>query len=164
MKKFTLLLVIAISLSGFAQKKKGKQHESTEGGVRSFMQLFTNLERDWTTAMQKHDTAALDKLLAPEFIVRTAEHPEHVIDRSEWLEKIVPAYKIESFSQRDMAMRVCPGDIALVSFVQSNKATVKNSDKHGRFLIVDVWVANRSRNQGQAAQRYWAPVPPRDSH
>jgi hypothetical protein len=164
MKNLALLLMISISVSGFAQERRGRRHASSEKNVHAFMEVFTNLERDWTTAIQKHDASALDKLLAPEFIVRNSVDPEHVMNRSEWLEKIVPTSKIESFSQSDLAVRVFPGDIALVSFVQSNKATVKNSDENGRFLIVDVWVANPSQNQWQAAQRYWAPIARRSSH
>ena len=128
------------------------------------MELFTKLERDWTVAIQNHDQAALDKLLAPEFIVRNAGDAAHIIDRSQWLQQIAPSYKISSFSQSGMTVRVFPGDIALVSFVQSQKATVNNSDENGRFFIVDVWTANRSQNQWQAAQRYWAPIARRSSH
>ena len=159
MKKVALLMVIAISVSSYAQTTRRKEkRESGEGGARSFVQLFTRLERDWTTAIQKHDTAALDKLLAPEFIVRTTADPERVINRSDWLEKIVPTYKIDSFSQSGMTVRVFHGDIALVSFVQSQKATVNNSHENGKFLVVDVWIANRASSQWQPAQRYWAAI------
>jgi hypothetical protein len=161
MNRIALLLIIAISISGFAQKKRSKNHEPTEGGVRSFMQLFTNLERDSTTALQKHDTAALDKLLAPEFIVRTALHPEQVIDRPEWMEKIAPTYKIDSFSQSGMRVRVFPGDDALVSFVQLQTARVDKAEENGRFLVIDIWVADHVQQRWRLAQRYWAATPER---
>jgi hypothetical protein len=159
MKKIALLLIVAMSVSGFTQNKKGKKHDSTERGVRSFMEVFANLERDWTTAIQKHDVPTLDKMLALDFIVRNAVDPEHVMNRSDWLEKIAPSYKIESFSQSGMTVRVFPGDVALVSFVQWQTATVDKAEESGRFLVIDIWVADHVQQRWQLAQRYWAATP-----
>ena len=155
---FALLFFLS-SLCCQAQGHVKKERRMEERGISSFVELFTKLEHDWAIAIQKQDKATLDKLLAPEFLVRRAADAEHTILRSDWLEKVVPAYKIDSFRQSGMAVRVFPGDIALVSFVQSQQATLGGVNESGQFLVVDVWVGNRERRQWEAAQRYWAPVP-----
>ena len=59
------------------------------------MELFTKLERDLVLAAQKKDQTALDALIAPEFSERTATHPEHPVARAEWMEKTLPAYRLD---------------------------------------------------------------------
>jgi hypothetical protein len=159
MQRIALFVLLAFFCTSFTQGhgQHSKERRTPERGIASFMELFANLERQCATAIQKQDKAALDQLLASEFIFRNANDADHVMQRSDWLDVALPTYKLGSFNQSGVAVRVFPGDIALVSFVQSQEAEVGNKKESGKFLVVDVWIANREIRQWQLAQRYWAP-------
>ena len=111
MKRALLLgLIISACLPGSAQTKHTKEKETTEAerpasDARSFMELFTKLERDWLLAVQHKDNQALDTMLAPEFIVRSSSDPEHPIARANWMRDALSKWDIRSFSHRGMAIR-----------------------------------------------------------
>lgn len=143
----------------FAQKKHEREMPETPRGpqeAHSFLELFTNLEHELTTAVQNHDAAALEPMLAPEFILRSGADPHRIVKRDEWLRKILPDSSIQSFAQSDMTVRVFPGDTALVSYLQSQKA--KNSAEAGQFMMVDVWVADHVSHKWQLAERYQSAI------
>lgn len=158
-----MLLLFLSCTCVHAQRHREKQRKAGEESNTTFMKVFAKLERDWATAIQKHDQAALDALLAPEFVYRNGDHAEHVTARSEWLQNDLPNYTVTKYNQALMAVRVFPGDVAVVSFVQSQEGAAGDSKEDGRFLVVHVWVANRERRQWQLAQSYWAPIRPTGS-
>lgn len=157
-------ILLCLCLPSQAQRKKHKSETSTPESARSaenahsFMELFSKLERDWMLAVQKKDQAALDALLAPEFIERRSTDPEHDVLRADWMQEALSHYKLESFSARETEIRAFLGS-AVVSFVQSQKATVSGADRSGEFFIVDLWVVNHGK--WQAAARFLSPVPKR---
>ena len=84
-------------------------------------------------AIQNHDTTGLDKSLAPEFILRTADEPERILQGSTALQELPSDKGRYSFEQSDMSVRVFPGDAALVSFIESQTA---ESSRRNRFNSV----------------------------
>ena len=119
------------------------------------MELFAKLERDWTQAVQKKDKAALDAILAPEFTLRTSENPENLTPRTVWIQNVLTSYDVRSSSQRSMVIRAFLG-VAVVSFVQSEQATVNGKDRSGDYFIVDLWKANHDK--WKVAARYMSPA------
>jgi hypothetical protein len=119
------------------------------------MEMFSKLERDWMLAVQKRDKAALDALLAPEFIERRSTDPEHDVRRADWMQDALNNYKLDSFAARDMVIRAFLGN-AVVSFVQSRKATAAGADRSGDFFIVDLWEVDHGA--WRVATRFVSPI------
>jgi hypothetical protein len=160
--KIVLLLagVLLLSVNVAAQKKKQKGTQATEGerqtaDSRSFVELFTKLERDWMDAVQKKDREAVDALLAPEFSERSSADPERLVSRADWMREALTNSEIRSFSFRAMTIRGFLR-VAIVSFVESEQTTAHGKETSGERLIIDVWQANHGK--WQPAMRFCAPI------
>jgi Domain of unknown function (DUF4440) len=154
------LLMICACLPVSAQEKDRKAEATPEAErpaseARSFMELFAKLERDWILAVQHKDKAALDKILAPEFIVRTSTDPERPVLRADWMQEALGKWEIRSYSHHAMAIRAFAAE-AVVSFLQTQQATIDGKDRSGDYFVVDLWVVNHGN--WQVAARYLAPV------
>ena len=136
-------------------ERETPQQERSASDARSFLELFTKLERDWIQAEQRRDGAALDAMLAPEFTLRSSESPEHPVPRAEWIQRALSSYDIHSYSHRAIVIRAFLG-AAVVSFVQSQKATLDGKDCSGDYLIVDLWETNHDK--WQLSSRFMAPA------
>jgi len=161
--KIVLVLagVLLFSLSVAAQKEKQKETQATEverqtSDARSFMELFTKLERDWMDAVQKKDLEALDVMLAPEFLERSSADPEHSVSRADWIRDVLANSEIRSYSFRAMTIRAFLG-VAIVSFVESEQTSARGKETNGERLIVDVWQTNHGK--WQPAMRFFTPIP-----
>ena len=159
-KGLLLLLIMCAYLPVSAQQKHRKEEPTPEAErpaseAHSFMELFTKLERDWILAVQHKDKAALDNILAPEFIVRSSADPEHPVLRTDWMQEALSKWEIRSYSHHAMAIRAFAAD-AIVSFLQTQEATIDGKDRSGDYFIVDLWVVNHGN--WQVAARYLAPV------
>ena len=151
-----LSFLLCVSSSCAAQRAPKHERESSEkerpvADSRSFMELFTKLERGWTEAAQKKDKDALEAVLAPEFILQTSDNPENPIPRADWIEHTLASDGIGSFSQRTMAIRAFIG-VAVVSFVQSQTENVNGKGRTANYFIVDLWEVNQDK--WQLAARY----------
>lgn len=163
MRNIVLLIVLALLVpSGLsAQRKKHESEPQTPEAERSatnahsFMELFTKLERDWMEAVQKKDRNVLEETLAPEFIVRTSLDPEHPVLRAEWIQNALTNHEVRSYRLHDMAIRAFLG-VAIVSFVNSERAVVDGRERNLDSFVVDVWETNHGK--WQPAARYVAPV------
>lgn len=121
--------------------------------AHSFMEMFGKLERDYVVAVQKKDKTALDHLLAPEFILRSADDPEHPILRDAWLNTGASTWDIRSYSHRTMSVRAF-ADSAIVNFSETRNASHAGKDASGDYFVVDLWVVNQG--DWQLAARYIA--------
>lgn len=157
---FTLLLSSYLATQCVAQgvhkhERQAPETERHDPEARSFMELFTKLEHDCIQAVQKKDKTALDAILAPEFMFRTSENPENSLSRVDWIQQVLTSNEIRSINHHAMVIRAFLG-VAVVSFVQSQQATIDGKDRSGDYLIVDVWEVNHDKWQMSA--RYLAPV------
>jgi hypothetical protein len=154
-----LVLLVPANLS--AQRKEHEPEPQTPEAERSasdahsFMELFTKLERDWMRARQRRDRNALEDILAPEFIVRTSSDPEHPVGRADWIQDALTDHQTRFYDFRAMTIRAFLG-VAIVSFVQSEQATISGKISNTDSLIVDIWEANHGKWQPTA--RFVAPV------
>lgn len=121
----------------------------------SFVELFTKLEDQWTQAIQRRDRSRLDAVLAPEFILRNSEDPEHPVIRERWMRNVFAGPEIKSFTHRAMVIRAFMG-VAIVSFVEEEQVKSDGQNHTVRRFIVDVWEVNRG--QWLAAERFVAPL------
>jgi len=159
-KALLLVLLLSLVVPVAAQRKHKSEEVGSEANraasdARSFLELFSKLERDWGLAAQKRDQVSLDATVAPEFIERDATDPDHTITRAEWMEKSLANYTLDPLSIRSMTIRAFLGN-AIVSFVQKQKATPSGADRNGDFFIVDLWVVNHGN--WQVATRFISPI------
>jgi Domain of unknown function (DUF4440) len=112
----------------------------------SFVELFTKLERGWTQAVQKKDEAAIDGILAPEFMFWTSENPENPMPRADFKQSVLTGYDIRSSSHRTMAIRAFVG-VAVVSFVESQQEIIDGKNRTGNHFVIDLWEVNHEKWQ-----------------
>ena len=83
------------------------------------------------------DAAALDTLLAPDFM---AVGPRgFVLDRAQWLERYGSGLHNSAFSWDDVQVRDF-GETAIAIGIQDQRATYQGNDASGRFRISHVFV------------------------
>ena len=113
------------------------------------------LEQQLCDAILRKDAGALDRLVAPEFTLRVADVPQSSLPRTIWMDN-VKRLKPESCEQRHHAARKLADDLAVVSLLQTQKATTDGRNFGGDFYIVDFW--KRSSADWRIIARYCSPV------
>ena len=96
------------------------------------------LEQQLCDAILRKDAGALDRLVAPEFTLRVADVPQSSLPRTIWMDN-VKRLKPESCEQRHHAARKLADNLAVVSLLQTQKATTDGRNFGGDFYIVDFW-------------------------
>ena len=98
--------------------------------------LFTGLEKQMLTGIQKKDGPALKALLADDFEIWMPNGDP--IAGEDWLPAILGKYSLKSFRISEMSVRDF-GDTAVVKFMRGQKAEVQGKDGSGEYFVVDVW-------------------------
>lgn len=117
---------------------------------RSLVEQFTELENAFARGYREKDVAFLEQLLAQEYALTVSARPSDPISRSEWL-SLIPSYNVTSFEIRGVQVRCLresePGscEIAAVSSVNKQVASVGGQDRSGEFFIVDIWARRNGR-------------------
>jgi hypothetical protein len=114
---------------------------------------FTELEKNWIEAVQKHDTKALDQILAPHYELRSAATPGVPSARDDSIKQSLelPAFQ-SSISQ--MAVHEYP-DLMVVSFMWKIAAP-QGTGLAQNVFVVDTW--RRAGDSWQVEVRYAAPA------
>jgi hypothetical protein len=159
-KTLLLLLIVWTCLPLFAQKIHEKktvisEQNRTASDARSFMELFSKLENGVALDTQQRNGLALERILAPEFIVRSAENPEHPMVRADWIQQVLSSSSMQSCSLAAFTIRAFATE-AVVSYVQSQQAASDRQNCTGEIFVVDLWVVNHG--EWQLAARYTAPT------
>ena len=100
------------------------------------------------------DTLEMARLVGAAFTLRVADAPERSLPRALWGQPN-DAYKIESLDEQLHTARRVTDDVAVVSFLLTQKASREGSDRSGAFYVVDVW--NRRGGNWQLIARYSSP-------
>lgn len=110
-------------------------------------------EEQLATALLEDDTAAFDRLLASDFVLRGA--PD--IDRATWMKNAVDLCWGKSFEISDFAVRAAGADTATVTLILTTQADpVTCAPAIIRSLLTDVWV--RRADRWQLALRHSGPA------
>jgi ketosteroid isomerase-like protein len=111
-------------------------------------QALLQLEREWEQANAKNDTAALDRLLAPEFV--STDSDGRLTTRAEMFARRKSGQvKFTVFTQDDYQVRVI-GDTAIVTGRSTIKGTRDGKDWSGQERWTDVFVRRNGRWQAIA--------------
>jgi ketosteroid isomerase-like protein len=113
------------------------------------------LQKEWMAAWGRRDRAALDAILAPEFILTSSTSVEPV-SRERWLERATAEGGSDPFHYEDFHITVI-GDKAIVRSLAIQTVTVHEVDAAEAMLVTDVWV--RRGDRWRIASRH-SQVPP----
>jgi len=111
-------------------------------------QTLIQLERDWEQANAKNDTAALDRILAPEFV--STDSDGRLTTRAEGLARRKSGeVKLTAFTQDDYKVHVI-SDTAIVTGRSTIKGIRDGKDWSGQERWTDVFVRRNGRWQAVA--------------
>jgi ketosteroid isomerase-like protein len=108
------------------------------------------LENDWSTGWQKKDAAFLQKLWADEYI-NTDQDGATYTKAQDLANVSSPGTSVTSFALADMRVHVY-GETAVVTGVNTIKATQNGKDISGAYRFTDVFVKRDGRWQVVATQ------------
>jgi|SRR5262245_39139050 len=113
------------------------------------------LENDWSTAWQKKDAAFFQKLWADEYL--STDQDGATFTKAQDLANLAAAGTSQtSFALTDMKVHVY-GDTAVVTGLNTIKATFKGKDTSGAYRFTDVFVKRDGRWQVVATQSSMIP-------
>jgi ketosteroid isomerase-like protein len=104
-----------------------------------------SLQHEWMDAWRRRDREALERILAPEFIL-TSARSDRLMPRDLWLETAMTRASAESFRYDDFRVDVF-GDAAVVRSRLSQVATVDGEPWNDTFMLTDVWIRRDGRWQ-----------------
>jgi len=112
-------------------------------------QTLLQLERDWEQANAKNDTAALERILAPEFV--STDSDGRLTTRAEtFARRKSGQVKFTAFTQDDYKVHLV-GDTAIVTGRSTIKGVRDGKDLTGRERWTDVFVQRNGRWQAIAS-------------
>jgi len=121
----------------------------TQGQTAAEKELL-KVENDWSTAWMKKDSAALQSLYATEYLATDWEGATFT-KTQDIANGMAPDTKTQSFVLSDMKVHVY-GDTAVVTGLNTIKATFKGADVSGAYRFTDVFVKREGRWQAVATQ------------
>jgi ketosteroid isomerase-like protein len=149
MKRISAVAALVTVATSLALGQMADKQEKTKSGKAGIEQTLMQMERDWTEAALKKDTAALDKILADDW---AGQSPTGVSTKAQSLADLKSAdYKLESQTLGEMKVRVF-GNTAVVTGSDDEKSSYKGKDTSGHYLWTDVYVKRHGRWQAAASQ------------
>jgi len=134
-------LVLAATTAMLSQAKNDKN---------SAEQTLIQMEHDWSQADTQKDAAALNRILAEDWIGIDFEGT--VLTKPQALKGISSdAASLESTVLRDMKVRVY-GNTAIVTGTDTEKGEYHGKDSSGKYLWTDVFVLRKGRWQAVSSQ------------
>ena len=111
-------------------------------------QALLQIERDWEQANAKNDTAALERILAPEYV--TTDSDGRLMTRAEnFARRKSGAVKFTTFTQDDYKVHVL-GDTAIVTGRNTIKGIRDGKEWSGQERWTDVFIRRTGRWQAVA--------------
>jgi ketosteroid isomerase-like protein len=119
------------------------------------IQEVERLERSFGEAITRADAAALDRLLADDFV---GTNPlARVLDKKQTMAELAsPDYELESLVNEDIQVRLFR-DVAVATARGIAKGRYKGQDASGQFRYTRIWVKRARRWQAVAAQATMIP-------
>ena len=121
-----------------------------QADTASVQQTLMQMERDWGQAAAKNDTAAVDKLMADDWVGIDFEG-KSITKAEDMADMTSGASTTQSYEIGAMKVRVF-GNTAVVTGSDTEKSTYKGKDSSGKYVWTDVWVMRDGRWQAVASQ------------
>jgi ketosteroid isomerase-like protein len=119
---------------------------------------ITQLEKDWVAAIQKKDTATLDRILAPDFVGTSPT--AHTFMKDDAIGDIKDSrYVVDKMNLDEVSVNVY-GDTAVSFTSQEEKSKYEGKDTSGHYHFTDTWVKKDGKWQVVASHgtRYAGPT------
>ncbi len=146
---FAVAVLVAVAATLALGQMDDKQAKPKGGGKGGVEEALMQTERDWTEASLKKDAAALDKILADDWV---GQGPPGTVTKAEALADLKSGdNKLESITLGDMKVRVL-GDTAVVTGSDDEKSSYKGKDTSGHYTWTDVFAKRNGRWQAVASQ------------
>ena len=141
MRKLIGCLLVAGSSLAFAQAPKADA---------SVEKTIIQIERDWTQAGLKKDVAAMDKIIADDWVA--TDFLGKTVNKAQALADLKSGDSTtQSITLGDMKVRVF-GNTAVVTGSDTEKSTYKSKDSSGKYFWTDVFVNRNGKWQAVASQ------------
>jgi ketosteroid isomerase-like protein len=149
MKRILTVAVLVAVATSVALGQMADKQEKTKDGKANVEQALMQMERDWTEAQLQKDTAALDKIIADDWV---GQGPAGTQTKAQGLADLKSEdQKFASITLGNMKVRVF-GDTAVVTGSDDEKSSYKSKDTSGHYLWSDVFVKREGRWQAVASQ------------
>ena len=147
MKRMLIVCALAAaSLPAFGQAKP----DASKSGGASVEQSLLQMERDWAKAGQTKDAAAIDRILADDWIGQGFDGKAWT--KAQSLADLKSAgSSLQSIELTDMKVRVY-GNAAVVTGGDTEKSTSEGKDSSGKYVWTDVFVNRNGKWQAVASE------------
>ena len=133
MKRIVQVLLLAIAATTLAFGQSAGSDEK----------LIIQMEKDWAIALVKGDAAAVDKIVAPEYV--QTDFTGSIVGRAQLLADMKSGdLKFASFTVDELKVVVF-GDTALAFGVDTEKSTYKGKDISGQYRWTDVFAKQKGK-------------------
>lgn len=102
-------------------------------------QRFLDLEMKWLNAWKNKNEEAARKLIADEFTLTSSITTGNLINKDEWIEKVLHNFTCNELRITKMKTRIYD-KTAVLNIWLHQEAVVDGKEWNGDFLLTDVWV------------------------
>lgn len=136
MKRIIPMAMLAIAATALAFGESSATSPKPQAG--SAEQIISQIEQDWGVALMKHDVAAIDQIVSPDWMMTDPEGA--LADKTQTDADLKSGVlTIESFKIDDLKVHV-DGDTAVVFGLETEKSSYKGTDSSGQYRFTDVFV------------------------
>ena len=147
--KTLMFVVFAVAATSIALSQIGGDAKAKDSGKESVEQALRQMEHQWGVAVDKKDVAALDKILADDWV---GVYPEGAFTKAQTLADLKSGdIKVETVGTVDMKVRDF-GEVAVVTGSEEDKSSYKGKDTSGHYTWTDVFVKRNGHWQAVASQ------------
>jgi len=101
--------------------------------------IFSRMENEYFTAVQKKDKAAVEKMCTDDFSIWMPNESGDPLPLEDWLQSLATDYSLKSFKIRHMSAHDL-GSSVVVKFEASQTAEYKGKEESGEYFVVDLWM------------------------
>ena len=149
---FKVVPIAVMALLGLSACGKGSEPTpavsatvATAASSENVEQILSKMEQDWTVALLKGDAVFHESLLADDYIGIAPDG--RITNKAQSVDEVRSgAFKTESMSIDGVKVRVF-GDVAVVTYGQSEKSQFQGKDSSGRSLWTDIFVKRNGKWQ-----------------
>jgi len=136
MRKLIVLLVALAPIVALSEDQSPAFREATAATLTRSATKYRELEYKLLQALQDRDNKVVNKILSDDFEESSAEK-SGATTREEW-QRAWFAKKLQSFGIREIAVREY-GEVAVVSFLQSQQIESAGKISGTTVFVIDVW-------------------------
>lgn len=106
-------------------------------------QEINTVQQELINAMERQDSAALDRLIADDFLITGETMADKLGDKQLYVADLMASGAVEdgSASSDRLKLRVY-GNTAIVNSIFQYQVTIEGKEYSGRFLSTNVWIKN----------------------